>query len=125
MNKIFERKKDYFYFVFRVLIGLGFMLHGIMKISGVMDGKIAIVSLMGLAMMIETIGGLFIVIGLFTRTTASIAALEMLYAFFMVHVKTGGINPLANNGEPAMLYFAAFLVLASFGARKWCIDRMS
>ncbi len=123
MNKFFDKNKDSFYVLFRVIVGLGFLLHGISKIPGIMEGKTVILSLMFLAAVIETIGGIFLIIGLFTRTTATISALEMLYAFIFIHIKSKGINPLANGGEAAMLYFAAFLVLASFGARKWCIDK--
>ena len=121
-SNFFENNADYFYVAFRVIIGIIFLLHGIMKISSISSGNLELMSLMGLAMIIETLGGIFLIIGLFTRTVAGISALEMLYAYGMVHVKSGGLNPLGNNGEPAALFFAAFLVLLAFGARKCAID---
>lgn len=125
-SKFFDRNASTFYFVFRLIVGLGFLWHGLVKWPGIFDGSTGIASLMFLAAIIETIGGLFLVIGLFVRPVAVIAALEMLVAFFYVHVAGNGtLNPLANRGEPAMLYFAAFLVLMAYGAGKWAIDRKS
>ena len=122
--KFLEKNSDNFYFVFRVLIGIGFLLHGIMKMPGIFGGTTSVFSLVGLAGIIETVGGAFLIIGLFVRTTAVISAIEMLVAFFYMHVAgKGTLNPLRNGGEAAMLYFAAFLVLAGFGAGKWGIDR--
>lgn len=124
MKKIFEKNASTFYFVFRVLVGLGFLLHGIMKLPGIFDGSTSIIGLMGLAAIIETIGGIFLIIGFWVRPTAFIAAIEMLVAFFYAHVAgKGTLHPLQNGGEAAMLYFAAFLVLMAYGAGKWGLDR--
>lgn len=135
MNTFIEKNGDSLYVIFRVLVGLGFLLHGLQKVPGVMEGKTSIFGLMALAMLIEVIAGAFTVLGLWVRPLAVIAALEMAYAFLFVHVKLQGLwladvavksfNPLVNGGEAAMLYFAAFLVLATFGARKWSIDKGS
>lgn len=122
--KFFDKNASTFYFVFRVLIGLAFLLHGIMKWPGILEGTTSIASLMGLAAIIETVGGAFLIIGLFVRPTAVITALEMLYAFFFIHVAGNGtLHPLVNKGEPAMLFFAAFLVLMAYGAGKWGVDK--
>lgn len=116
MANFFEKKGDYLYVVFRVIIGLLFLLHGIAKIGT------EVLTLMGLAMIIEIVAGVFLILGFFTRTVAAIAALEMAYAFLFVHVASGGWNPLANKGETALLFFVAFLAIAAFGARRWAID---
>ena|SRR3989344_8635181 len=121
-KEFFESKSDYFYFVFRVIIGLLFLLHGLQKMSGILDGKIALFSLFGAAGVIETIGGILLIVGLFTRYVAVVTAIEMLVAYFMMHLPNG-LSPLANKGETALLFFAAFLVIAAFGARKWSIDK--
>jgi putative oxidoreductase len=126
MKKFLEKNSSTFYFVFRVLIGIGFLLHGIMKLPGILDGSTSILSLMGLAGIIEVVGGAFLIVGLFVRPVAVISAIEMLVAFFYMHVASNGtLNPLANRGEAAMLYFAAFLVLMGYGAGKWAIDKKS
>lgn len=116
-----EKNAGYFYFVFRVVIGLLFLLHGISKIQMLSGGKITLVSLIGLAMIIEVIGGVMIILGLLTRYVSLITAVEMIIAYFKAHFPQG-LNPLANGGEPAVLFFAAFLVLVAYGARKWSLD---
>lgn len=121
MKQFMEKNSGYFYFVFRVVIGLVFLLHGIMKIQMLSQGKITLVSLMGLAMVIETIGGVMIILGLLTRYVSLITAVEMIIAYLKAHIPNG-INPLANGGEPAVLFFAAFLVLLAYGAGKWSLD---
>lgn len=126
MKKFLEKNASTFYFFFRVLVGIGFLLHGLMKWPGIMDGSMSIFSLMGLAAIIETVGGVFLIVGFLVRTTAVVSAIEMLYAFIMVHtLGNGTLNPLANKGEAAMLYFAAFLVLMAYGAGKWGFSKRS
>ncbi|MEK6934426.1 MAG: DoxX family protein [Nanoarchaeota archaeon] len=121
MENFFKKHSNSFYVVFRVIIGLVFFLHGYQKLQGVIGGNIELVSLFGLAMVIEVLGGALILIGLLTRYVALITAVEMLIAYFMVHI-TKGLSPLANGGEPAVLFFAAFLVLIAYGAGKFSVD---
>ena len=83
--------------------------------------RVDYISLMGLAGGIETFAGLFIVLGLFTQTVAFIAAIEIAVAYFMVHMPQG-FAPLANSGEPAALFFAAFLALIAYGSGKWSLE---
>ena len=110
MENFLEKNSDYFYFVFRVIIGALFLLHGIQKMSGIFAGKIAFPSLFFFAGFIETIGGALFIVGLLTRYVAIVTAIEMLVAYFTAHLPNG-LSPLANKGEPVLLFFAAFLVL--------------
>lgn len=120
LKNFLNKNQDNFFFVFRIIIGLLFLLHGWMKWDTIMAFDLG--SLMFYAGVIEIVGGIFIIIGLFTQEVAFIAALEMLVAFFYMHVPSGGINPLANRGEASVLFFLAFLILAGHGARKWSVD---
>jgi putative oxidoreductase len=123
-KKIGEKYRYQFYFLFRVLVGLMFAIHGAQKLFGAFGGsKVDLISLMGLAGIIEFFGGLMILLGLWVSFVAFIGALEMLVAYFMVH-SGRGINPLSNGGESALLYFSAFLVLLAFGVGKWGFDKM-
>ena len=124
MKNILAKYSDYGYVAFRVIVGLVFLLHGVMKVQGIMAGKMAFMSLMGLAAVIETLGGAMLIVGLLVQYVALISAVEMIVAYFMAHASSG-LSPLANKGEPAVLFFAAFLVLATFGARKWALDAQS
>lgn len=120
--------KDYFYFVFRVFVGLLFLQHGLQKLFGAFGGvagngqPVELFSLFGLAGLIEFLGGIAIAVGFFSRLVAFIAAIEMIVAYFVVHVPNG-IIPLVNQGELALLYFAAFLVLMAYGAGKWSLEK--
>jgi len=121
IKKFLDKKSDYFYFVFRVIIGLLFLLHGIQKTPGIMNGSTSLFSLIGIAALIEVVGGIMIIVGLLTRYVALVAAVEMLVAYFKVHFP-GGINPLVNKGEAALLFFVAFLVIMAFGPKKFALD---
>jgi len=120
--------KDYFYFVFRVFVGLLFLQHGLQKLFGMFGGvakdglPVELFSLFGLAGLIELLGGLGIALGIFARLGALIATVEMLIAYFMAHVPNGLI-PIVNQGELALLYVAAFLVIVAFGARKFSLEK--
>ena len=115
--------KDYAYFIFRVLVGLLFLQHGLQKLLGMFGGKSAeLFSIMGLAGIIEFLAGISIALGLFARFGAFFAALQMAVAYFMAHAPKGLI-PMLNMGELALLYFAAFLAIMAFGARRWSLEK--
>ncbi len=123
INKILKSYHDYLYFVFRVFVGLLFFQHGAQKLLGWFGGNIAVpYSLMFFAGLIETFGGLAIAFGVLTRLAALGSAIEMLFAYFMVHAPQGAI-PIINKGELALLYFAAFLVIIYHGAKKWGLEK--
>lgn len=123
IQKKLERNADYFLVAFRLIIGVLFLLHAVMKVQMVMSGKLDIMSMMGAAMIIESIVGLLLILGLVVRYAAILGAVEMLVAYFTMHLPKG-LNPLANGGELAILFFSAFLVLIAYGAKKWSIDSM-
>ncbi|MBI4154964.1 DoxX family protein [Candidatus Woesearchaeota archaeon] len=122
--KIISKYEDYFYLIFRIFIGFLFFQHGAQKLFG-WFGKdpVALMSLMGLAGIIEFFGGIAIFLGLFTRFIALISAIEMLVAYFYIHIPMGFI-PIENKGELALLYFAAFLVLFTKGNKKFGLERL-
>ncbi len=124
IHKIIEKNGDYFYFVFRVFVGLLFFQHGAKKLFGAFGAEesVVLLSLMGLAGIIEFVGGLSIALGFFTRFAALISAVEMLFAYFRSHLPSGLI-PIMNRGELSLLYFAAFLVILVYGAKKWSLEK--
>jgi putative oxidoreductase len=111
----------------RIGAGLLYMEHGLQKLFGMfggMDGAGATVTLMsqmGLAGVLETFGGLLLVLGLLTRPVAFVLAVEMLLAFLQAHLPRGGV-PLQNGGELALLYMFVFLFLVGHGAGPASID---
>jgi|SRR3989344_3539278 len=123
---VFLKKYEVFLFtVFRVFVGLLFMQHGAQKLFGWFSDKAGaeLFSLMGIAGVIEFFGGLLIAVGLFTRLVALIGGLEMLVAYFKAHFPSG-LVPIMNKGELALLYFACFLVLLIYGAKKFSLDAL-
>jgi putative oxidoreductase len=117
-KKMRDKYGEYLYSVFRILVGLLFFLHGFDKIF---TKGVELTSLIGLAGIIELLVGLGVLLGFYTRLAALGGALLMLVAYFKAHAG-GGLSPLANGGEAAVLYFAVFLVLLVFGARKWGLE---
>lgn len=124
LNEFFDKNGKYLYFIFRIIVGIMFFMHGAQKLLGWFGSKgaVELFSLMGLAGIIELVGGLVIALGLFTRLASIISGLLMLSAYFMVHV-SGGLIPLANGGELALLYFAAFLAITTKGAGIWGVEK--
>jgi putative oxidoreductase len=114
--------------ILRIGAGLLFFMHGMPKLFGWFGGMgpeggaAELVSLMGLAGVLEVFGGLAIVLGVLTRPVAVVLALEMLIAYFYAHAPRGPI-PYANGGELALLYFFVWAYLAGNGAGPASVDR--
>lgn len=113
--------------VLRVGAGLLFLQHGLQKTLGLfggMDGtgaRAPLESLMGAAGLIETMGGLMIILGLFTRPVAFILVGEMAVAYATAHVPQGSW-PIQNGGELSLLYAMVFLWLVAYGAGPLSVD---
>src|SRR5579862_2268899 len=94
-----ESHKSWGIFVLRVTIGVIFVMHGYQKffeygIHGVAGGFAKMGMPMPevnavLASSAEFFGGLFLLLGLFTRWAAIPIAIVMLVAFLTVHMKNG------------------------------------
>jgi putative oxidoreductase len=78
----------------------------------------------GIAGIIETVFGLLLLFGLWGRLAALILSGEMAFAYFLYHVPHGGILPVLNGGEAAVVYCFVFLYLAAAGPGPWSIDAM-
>ena len=123
-KKWLNKNKDYFYFAFRVLVGFMFFQHGAQKLFGAFGGNaVELMSLFGVAGIVEFFGGILIAIGLFTRTSALIGGIVMIGAWIQVHIPNGW-SPIGNGGEKALLFIAAFLVLMSRGSKKWALGNV-
>lgn len=109
----------------RIVAGYGFLLHGVQKLFGALGGQqVELVSLLGLAALVEVVAGGLVALGLFTRPAAFIASGQMAVAYFLGHVAREGavLFPVANRGEPAVLYCFLFLYLAASGPGAWSLD---
>src|SRR5690349_20596171 len=57
----------------------------------------------GIGGLLEFVGGLLLLVGLFSRPTAFLLSGVMAVAYFQFH-QPGGIWPVENGGTPAVLY---------------------
>ncbi len=108
----------------RIMTALLFIPHGAMKLFGFptpMPMEISLLSLMGLASILELVGGLLILIGLFTRPVAFVLSGFMAAAYFMAHAPQG-FHPIVNQGELAILYCFVFLYLVFAGPGAFSVD---
>ena len=82
-----ERYASTIYAIVRIVFGFLFLVHGLQKLFGMFDGTVVpLGSLLGVAAMVELVGGILIIIGLFTRLAAFIASGEMAAAYFIMHL---------------------------------------
>lgn len=121
--------QPYLLSVLRIIAGFGFSLHGFQKIFGVLGGAggsgqpAAMFTLPWIAGILELVGGLLILVGLFTVPVAFVLSGEMAVAYFMAHLPKG-FWPVLNGGELAMIYCFLFLYLFAAGPGPWSLDRL-
>lgn len=111
--------------VLRIVTALLFIPHGTQKLFGVPGAQQAVPalgSMMGVAGIVECIGGLLILVGVFTRPVAFLLSGEMAVAYVTGHAPRG-FWPILNRGELAALYCFVFLYLAVAGGGSWSLGR--
>jgi putative oxidoreductase len=113
----------------RIVAGFMFSLHGFQKLIGVLggiDGKGGTAepfTLIWVAGVLESFGGVMITAGALTRPAAFILSGQMAVAYFRAHAPRG-IWPTLNGGELAALYCFLFLWFFAAGPGPWSIDRL-
>src|SRR5689334_2994232 len=86
-------------------------------------GTVEPLSQMGLAGLLELVGGGLLLIGLFTRPVAFVLSGEMAFAYFIGHAPQGHfLAPSLNQGESAVLFCFIFLFFAAAGSGAWGLD---
>jgi len=114
--------------VLRIVAGLVFMSSGTMKLFGWPPSPIpmppfTLLSEVGVGGILETFGGLAIVLGVLTRPVAFVLAGEMAVAYFQFHAP-GSFWPTVNGGVAAVLDCFIFLWLSAAGAGPWSVDAL-
>ncbi len=111
--------------ILRIMTGLLFLEHSLAKLFKFpplpMFANLDLMSLVGVAAVIELVGSILLILGVFTRPVAFILAGEMAVAYFMAHAPHS-FFPLVNAGEPAILFCFIFLYIAAAGPGSWSID---
>ncbi|GAB1654033.1 DoxX family protein [Mannheimia haemolytica] len=129
MNSTLTNLQPLAFLITRVVAGYMFLLHGTAKFfefpmsmtNG--NGSVPLASIYGVGGILEIVGGIFFILGLFTRQTAFILSGMMAYAFFIAHGAQGNVLlPLLNGGELAGVYSVLFLTYIFIGGGKYSLD---
>ncbi|MBE9638195.1 DoxX family protein [Salipiger mangrovisoli] len=111
--------------VLRIVTALIFLLHGTQKLFGfpATEQQPPLFSLMGLGGVLELVGGLLMLIGLFTRPVAFVLSGMMAVAYWMFHAPQN-LYPTLNGGDAAILYCFVFLYFAVVGGGSLSLDAL-
>jgi len=111
--------------ILRIVVAFLFIQHGMVKLFGVpaMEGmgKVPLMSLFGVAGLLEFVGGALLLLGLGTRPVAFILSGEMAAAYFIGHASQGFL-PIINHGELAVTWCFLFLYFFFAGAGAYSLD---
>jgi putative oxidoreductase len=112
----------------RIFLGLLYMQHGLSKYFGFPAAppqNFQMLSLIGLAGVIEMIGGLMLALGLYTRWAAFIMSGEMAVAFLIVRNRLSvSFFPAVNGGQLEAVYCFFFFTFFLVGGGAWSLDRL-
>jgi putative oxidoreductase len=109
----------------RIVSASIFIEHGTQKLfnfpAGEMGG-VELFSIFGLAGIMEVVGGLLLLVGVFTRPVAFILSGQMAVAYWMFHAPSG-LFPVNNGGDAAILFCFFFLYLAFAGPGAFALQK--
>ncbi|CAM5212392.1 hypothetical protein CDEF62S_05864 [Castellaniella defragrans] len=115
-----------------IRIGAGYMLfmHGMAKLFGtphiVAYEHLQVLSLLGIAGIIELIGGALVLLGLFSRPATFVVSGFGAAAYLVGHVTPLGhfLLPILTGGEAAILFSFVFFLLFLYGPGPWSLDAL-
>jgi len=113
--------------VLRIVAALMFIQNGTMKLFAFPVGMppngatAPLLSETGIGGILETFGGLLMLLGLFTRPVAFVLSGEMAVAYFQFHYPQS-FWTVVNMGTPAVLYCFLWLYFSAAGAGPWSLD---
>jgi putative oxidoreductase len=123
LDNLLDGREEQSYALLRIVTGFLFIWHGTQKLLNFpVEFPYPLNPLMYSAGAIEMIGGVLVMIGLFTRPTAFVCSGTMAAAYWMAH-GMNSVFPIINKGELAALYCFAFLFIAVRGAGIWSLDK--
>jgi putative oxidoreductase len=121
------RWAPYLQSVLRIVAAFSFMTHGTQKLFAApvaeLRESVPLASLAGLAGVLETFGGLLLLVGFVTKPVAFVLSGEMAVAYFLRHAPRS-FWPILNGGEPAVLFCFIWLYFAAVGPGPWSLDAL-
>jgi putative oxidoreductase len=113
--------------VLRLVAAFVYVAHGTQKLFGVpghpFHAPVLAMTMMGAAGVIETIGGILMFLGLFTRPVAFVVSGQMAVAYFTQHAPKG-LWPIGNGGELAALFCFVWLFFCAAGPGPISLDAL-
>lgn len=112
--------------ILRIVTALIFTFHGTQKLFGFPPRQgpgPELLSQLGIGGVIETVTGILILLGLFTRPAAFLASGTMAVAYWQFHAPNN-LFPTLNGGDAAILYCFVFLYLVFAGPGPWSLDAL-
>lgn len=115
--------------VLRIVSAFLLLQHGTAKLFGIPHvayfDNLQIFSLIGVAGILEVVGGVLLLSGLFTQPVAFVLSGLLAFAYFIGHASKGFfLMPMLNGGESAVLFCFVFLYLAAAGGGVWSLDAL-
>lgn len=122
-------------FVIRGSMGVIFAYHGWLKLDGGVDGFAGFVDSLGVPLpditawvvvLLELVGGIFLVAGLLTRTVALLLALEMIGTTWLVKLDVGLIAGMGGGAgaEIDIALWSGMVALVLLGPGVLALDRL-
>ncbi|WP_264740801.1 DoxX family protein [Cytobacillus firmus] len=116
--------------ILRIVLGISFFIHGLSKFQGGIENTVGWFSSIGLpgflaygVALIEVVGGIALVLGLFTRIVAIIFVLLMVGAVIKVKLAAGFLGNGQMAGYELDLAFLAMAVsIAITGSKAYALD---
>jgi len=124
MTKIEGRWAGQALSLLRIVAALLFLLHGSSKLFGFPPFPMDLPqpgTLLWIGAVLELVGGLMLLVGIFSRPVAFILSGEMAVAYWMFHAPRSTF-PSENMGEAAILFCFIFLAVAAAGPGPWSLD---
>jgi putative oxidoreductase len=132
LSDYLKKNADWAPLVLRLGLGIVFLVHGVGKLFAVGPAAVGVSNFAGflsgmgiplavlvawIVALLETVGGIAIILGVFVRPAAFLLAINMLVALFLVHWKNGFS---ASNGGYEFVFVLALgsLALALRGSGK-------
>lgn len=121
-----DRWAPYALGLLRIVAALIFIEHGTQKLFGFPPrpgggAGPALLSMGGVAGILEVVGGVLLLIGLQVRPVAFVLSGLMAFAYWIAHAPRS-VYPLLNGGDAAILYCFIFLYLVFAGGGAFALD---
>jgi putative oxidoreductase len=126
-----EKKYEVSVLILRIVLGITFFIHGVVKFQGGIENTVGWFDSIGLpgflaygVALLEVVGGIALVLGLFSRVVSVLFALLMVGAIVKVKLAVGFLGNGQMSGYELDLAFLAMAVfIAINGSNAYALDQ--